>query len=387
MSEVKISVSIPYRRRADNLRIVLEGLATQTMNPSEYEVVVGAMEYSHEYLDLCIDFVDRLNLVSVLSPRVFETPRARNLAMRQATGRVVVQMDADTLLPRWALQNLYERHYAFGQNVCVVGQVVGYGNNSDGNVESVEVQPYSHYAEVLNEIAAASDAPKDPRFRVAHVIPWAFAWTGLIALPMATVRKHDLFFDEDFHGWGAEDLEWGYRISATGTPIVLRDDVLALHLPHARDMAANRITERENYRRILRKWPGLDVELANAFGDFDANCLYLDFMTQVQAASEPNHMLGSVLGAKEGKRILYLGVPLDEEGRVADLNMKSRLDSMRDVEIWPLVGLALPFEDKIFDECRVNAVLTKFSKAYWDAVQDEAQRVAKSIFLVNSDDG
>ena len=81
-------------------------------------------------------------------------------------------------------------------------------------------------------MAAAPDWPADPRFRVEHNIPWAFAWTGLIALPAAAVAADQLYFDESFRGWGNDDLEWGYRVCASGIPIVLRPDVYGLHLPH-----------------------------------------------------------------------------------------------------------------------------------------------------------
>ena len=129
MTGVKLSVCIPYKARLDNLKIALEALARQTMSAADFEVIIGAMEYSTELIAACAAFCDRLNLVTVCSSREFHIPRARNLAMRSATGEVVVQMDADTMLAPDALQRLYELCFAFGQRVCAVGQVVGYDNN------------------------------------------------------------------------------------------------------------------------------------------------------------------------------------------------------------------------------------------------------------------
>jgi hypothetical protein len=76
----------------DNLKIALEALARQTMNVDDFEVVIGAMEYSTELIAAVSAFCDRLNLVTVCSAREFHIPRARNLAMRSATGDVVVQI-------------------------------------------------------------------------------------------------------------------------------------------------------------------------------------------------------------------------------------------------------------------------------------------------------
>jgi glycosyltransferase involved in cell wall biosynthesis len=84
------------------------------------------MEYSAELTTAVSAFCDQIDVITVCSSRVFHIPRARNLAMRNATGEVIVQIDADTMLPPYALQHLYDGSFAFGQRVCTVGQVVGY---------------------------------------------------------------------------------------------------------------------------------------------------------------------------------------------------------------------------------------------------------------------
>lgn len=377
MSSRKLSIAIPYKHRLTNLRLVFEALACQSLDREEFEVVVGAMEYSDEFIGLCREFSDRMDILSVVSSRDFHIPRARNLAMRQATGEVVVQMDADTLLPPDALRNLYDRHFSFGQNVCVVGQVVGYGNNNDGDVESVEAMPHEHYAQRLRELAASPEWPLDPRFTVDHIIPWAFGWTGLIALPRRLVHEHELFFDESFRGWGVDDLEWSYRICASGTPMVLRPDVYALHLPHVRDADKNRATESGNYRRFLRKWPAPDVELAHTFGDVDANGLYLDFERELAAAGG-GHRLTSLRGTRLGENVVVVGVRVDDHGRPVDPQVSQLFDGAP-IESLPLVGMALPYGDKSFARCQVMDSVDKLSDRYRKAVWTEADRVANRV--------
>lgn len=376
MTDIKLTVAIPYRQRLDNLRIALEGLARQTMDMTEFEVVVGAMEYSADYVTACRSYLDRLDLVSVLSPREFDIPDARNLAMRQASGRVVVHMDADTLLPAGALQNLWDRHFAFGQEACVVGQVVGYGNNNDGDVDTVQIHPFGHYEQRLDELGTALDRPEDPRFQAEHVIPWAFAWTGLIALPMDTVRRHGLYFDQDFRGWGVDDLEWGYRICRSGTPILLRRDVYALHLPHLRNAAANQVTEAGNYRRFLRKWPLPDVELAHTFGDVAANELYLDLLHDVRrAAGGHGCTLGTAAGSAGGRRVVVVGAVLGADGHPFDPAVLAGFDDAAPVEVLPLLGIALPYAAGSVDECRLLPPIATLAPRYRDAVEREVDRL------------
>ena len=378
MSGIKLSLVIPYKQRLDNIRLLFEGLVGQTMSSSQFEVIVGAMEYSGEYVDVCREYSDRLNITSVMSSRDFEVARARNLAMRQATGDVIVNLDADTFLAPAALENLYSRNFAFGQNVCVVGQVLGYGNNMDGDVPAVDVLPGSHYRRVLGELRDGVGEPPDPRFQATHVLPWAFAWTGLIALPAAAVRTHDLFFDEDFRGWGVEDLEWGFRICASGIPIILREDVYALHLPHVRDAKANSGRARQNWRRFIRKWPRADTELAWAFGDLEANEFFPEYqraLTAIMGGEE--YAFGVIGGMAGGSRILLVGARLDAARGVTDPGLLAPFDHPADVEVLPLVGLALPYDDASFDEVRVLPPVERLPARYRDAVQAEAQRIAK----------
>lgn len=381
MAGVKLSVCIPYKARLDNLAIALEALARQTMSAAEFEVVIGAMEYSPELIALCAGFCDRLNLVTVCSSREFHIPRARNLAIRSATGDVVVHIDADTMLPPHALQRLWDSCFAFGQRMCAVGQVVGYDNNTGGDIDAVEFRPYDEHLAALAGMVAAPGWPADPRFQVEHNIPWAFAWTGLIALPAAAVAAGRLYFDETFLGWGNDDLEWGYRVCASGLPIVLRPDVYGLHLPHRRDASANRRTGRANADRFLRKWPGRDVELVRFAGDTRANDLWPGYLAAVATASGAAALGVASGAAASGGTDVLVGVPLDGAGNPVGRDHLSGFDVPADVTILPLTGLALPYEDGEVACCRVGPRIQRLPAGYRDAVLAEAGRVSGRVVV------
>lgn len=380
MTGAKLSVCIPYKARLDNLKITLDALARQTMSAIDFEVVVGAMEYSTELIALCSGFCDRLNVLAVCSAREFHISRARNLAMRSVTGDVVVQMDADTLLPPEALENLYDRCFAFGQRVCAVGQVVGYGNNEDGDVESVELRPYKEYLAALRKMADAPDWPADPRFRADHNIPWAFAWTGLIALPATEVATHQLYFDETFQGWGVDDLEWGYRVCASGIPIVMRPDIYGLHLPHQRNAAMNSRSESANYARFLGKWPRRDVELSRVFGDTRANDLWPQYRSDLARASGAV-ALGVAVGTIRGGTALRIGVPLDGTDSPVGREHLSGFDFPAAVTILPLTGISLPYESGQVASCYVGPRVQNLPATYRQAVLTEAERVSRHVIV------
>ncbi|GGN87101.1 hypothetical protein GCM10010112_69360 [Actinoplanes lobatus] len=359
MSDPKISVVVPYRNRADNLRLALAALAEQTLSSGEFEVVVGAMEYSTEYLDVCREFTGRLDIVSVLSSRPWQVGHARNQALRQATGDVVVLMDVDMALPPRCLEDLFHHHFAYGQNICVVGQMIDYDNNT-GDVTEVRALPFEHYRKLLADLETTGPGQQDPRITARHVIPWSFAWTALVALPRPLVVEHRLWFDLDFHGYGVEDLEWAYRVGRTGTPIIMGREFFGVHLPHVRDVAANRRTETPNYRRFLAKWPGPDVELACAFGDFEANERYTEFRRLAGT-------LTVVRATVDGRSELIAGVPAGTTGVLPA--------GATDVRVLPLAGLALPYPDGSIDRCRAHDAVHALPDPYRANILAELRRV------------
>ncbi|SDT62039.1 glycosyltransferase [Actinoplanes derwentensis] len=350
MSDRKISLVIPYRNRPGNLRLALAALADQTLPADEFEVVLGVLDDSGEHAAISREFAGRLDVVTVTSSRPWQVGAARNLALRQASGAVVVLMDVDMVLPARSLENLWTSHFRYGQRACVVGQMINYDNNT-GDVTEVTTLPYEHYRKVLDDLQTTGTGDQDPRMTAAHVIPWSFAWTALIALPRAETGE----FDPGFHGYGVEDLEWAYRVARSGTPIVMGRDFFGVHLPHVRSVAANKRSEGPNYRYFLRKWPALDVELACAFGDFEANEHYLALRGTAAGT------LGVVL---TGDSELVVGVPAG--------------GAFGGAEVLPLLGLALPFEDGSIDRVRVLDPITALPSPYREKVLAEVRRVTAS---------
>ncbi|MBB5078752.1 glycosyltransferase family 2 protein [Nonomuraea endophytica] len=359
------SIVIPYKQRLRNIRAVFTSLAEQTLAADRFEVVVGALEYCEEYVAACREFAGRLNIVSVLSDAAWNVSHARNLAMRQASGQVTVILDADMALPAGLLERLYLDHFARGQNVCVLGQAVGYSGKE--SVEEVTALPYSHYREVLARIEREGAEP-DVRWGVRPLpLPWALVWSGLVALPTATVRGHDLAFDEGFQGWGAEDQEWGWRIHASGTPIVLGDRVYGLHLPHRRDAPANFACFRANRRYFLAKWPCLEVEVYRAYDFAEANRRFDDIRREVV---EMGVDLCCLRGSVGGRDVLLVGATA-ADGAVFDGGVPS--------DTLPLVGFALPYPDGDVGECRVMAPILRLGAASRETVLKEAERVAARV--------
>ncbi|WP_433607142.1 glycosyltransferase family 2 protein [Dactylosporangium sp. CA-139114] len=376
-----MSVVIPYKQRLENLRSVFASLAEQTMDRSEFEVVVGALEYCPGYLALCREYADRLTIVSVLADREWNTGHARNIALRQASGEILVLLDADVALPPNALRGLRTRYFADGREICVLGQLIGYDVKVDRS--AVAAASFDRHRAALAELDAARGLRQDERWLFEPVrLPWTMVWTGFVAVSGAPLRRHELWFDEGFQGWGGEDQEWGYRLGAAGVPIVLGEDVYGLHLPHVRDVASNAVTFDANKWYFLSKWPRLDVELFRSADSWEANRAYPQFRREVEAVLDrPDRTLGVVRGAKDGEDLMVVGVQLDDQLRVCDPELDGLAAGGYPQQTVPVVGIALPFPDGSVARCRLTPRVLRLGERYREMVLREARRVGREVLL------
>jgi glycosyltransferase involved in cell wall biosynthesis len=382
MEGAKFSIVIPYRRRPDNIRIVFQSLTEQTIDSSQFEVLIGAIEYSEEFVRLCQEFTDHLTITTVMSEGEWNVCRARNLAMRQVTGQIIVILDADMAIPPRLLERLSSEYFTQGRETCVLGRAAGYDDMlSKGDVPSALALPPGHYRELLSDLERNGGVVEDLRDDLEDpALPWTLVWGGLVALPAALVARHGLTFDEGFTGWGAEDQELGYRIQAAGIPIELARDIYGLHLPHDRDIAFQDEFSKINERYFLTKWPTLGVETWQRFTWHEANLIYRDIQEEVtRCAGGSGRMLGVAWGTVEGNAVLVVGALLDEEHRLIGQEVAAILDGEFPREVLPLAGFALPYDDLQFQECRVMASIYRLTGRYRDAVLAEAGRVAGRV--------
>ena len=202
---IDISVVIPTFNRLDTLRHVIPSLLRQDVAADRYEIIVAdsnSTDGTAEYL--------------AGSPRVRHLPgpysgraAARNAGIAASSAPLVLFTDSDII----ASTDLLSRHLARHERerCAVVGL-------------EVQVSSYDDYLEKSRNPGLRN--PLHPSGRKA--ISWLYFLTG-----NASVRREDLDavgkFDEDFTGYGHEDLELGYRLEAHGVPIVYEPRAINYH--------------------------------------------------------------------------------------------------------------------------------------------------------------
>ena len=241
---MRISVVVPTYNRLDTLRHVIPSLAAQDLRRGEFEVVVADSHSTDGTAEFLAGFAREHPFVRHLPGPYTGRASARNAGIAAAAAPVVLFTDADII----ASPDLLSRHLAHHDRpgVCAV---VGM---------EVQVDSYDDY------LAKRADrARRDPiHGEKPKRLSWLYFLTGNASVPKAELDRVGRF-DEDFTGYGHEDLELGYRLQHAGIPIVYEPDAVDYHwhpVPWEEQQQKYELAGRSTVR-FYRKHRAFDVQL------------------------------------------------------------------------------------------------------------------------------
>lgn len=240
----EVSVVIPTYNRLDTLQNVLPTLLAQDMPPSQYELLVCDSNSSDGTPEFFAQVERRHPSVRYLRGAYSGRAAARNAGIAAARAAVVLFNDADILASSDLLSKHLRRHRE-RSGIAVVGL-------------EVQVKDFAEY-----------EFKRDNPQRRGHLHPpsrkalsWLYFLTG-----NASVRRDDLVrvggFDENFTGYGHEDLELGYRLQRSGIRIVYEPDAVNYHcqaVAYEDQKEKMRLAGRST-ARFYRKHPDFEVKL------------------------------------------------------------------------------------------------------------------------------
>jgi glycosyltransferase involved in cell wall biosynthesis len=205
---MRFSIVIPTYNRKDKLEFVLPRIANQDFPKDDFEIILSDSGSS----DGTKEFVENLAIPNLrfITGENAGRSGARNRGIREAKGEYILFTDADIIAEPDLLAQHDLVHREKGE-CAVVG---------------CEVQVNS-----LDEFHQVSGKPE--KFRTLHQpsrkrLSWLYFLTG-----NASVSRQKLLdagmFDEQFQGYGHEDLELGYRLEKAGLPIFYGKDAINYH--------------------------------------------------------------------------------------------------------------------------------------------------------------
>jgi glycosyltransferase involved in cell wall biosynthesis len=261
------SVIIPTYNRSQELVRTLECLARQDIHRSEFEVIVTDDGSSDDTASAAISFAGKLRLKYCYhEDQGFTAAAARNAGARLATADILIFIDGGVLLgPGFVRSHLAEHRPAAHR--AVLGYIYGFS-------------PYRSMAGLASMLERCSpedvvarhrDNPDFIDWRDVELakhgydlsnfsVPWMFFFTGNCSVAASDFRAAGEF-DEEFVGWGCEDLDLGLRMFKRNIALVVSKNPWVIEVPHDRDISANLASYKANMGRLLAKHPEPAVEI------------------------------------------------------------------------------------------------------------------------------
>jgi glycosyltransferase involved in cell wall biosynthesis len=224
---VNATVVIPTFNRSRRLAELLACLQAQR-GDALARVVVCDDGSSDDTAEVAQGFRERLPVVYCHQENLgFRAGQARNLGLARAIGDVVIFVDDDVLVaPDFVAQHVAAHRGAPGPRVAIGyrHRAFDFGREVPRWDEITVAEPDDR-TEVLGEDGSAI---------ARHATPWFFVYSCNFSVTLGPATPR---FDEHFHGWGMEDIEYGYRLVAAGYDVVAAPRARVLHIedPAPRD--------------------------------------------------------------------------------------------------------------------------------------------------------
>lgn len=359
------------------IRLVLCCIKQQLTASDEIIVVDDHSEI--EYVKNIELFTTQNNIKLIKAQKIGNRSHNRNLGVQHACGDVLLFVDGDIVLIDNALSILRKAHINRAE-----GAFVGPKHNIHYDKIHFELFTRVHnYIELLETPDGRKHLSEDyfssdEREEFFNDLSnrkyfWMHYYTG------ASSVRHDIFeqcggFDETFTKWGSEDIDLGYRISQY-CDIGFLKDFHSFHIPHNRDVFAIETSNMQNTLYMLEKYKSWEFEALYAFnGNPIIQKSFLNIVKQMRTLS-----LTAILKLELDNYLIINTI----SKKYPQGNIISCLNNR--LETFNLMGLALPFKNKLFNNVCVLENIFIYPPIIVSRILQEAIRVGKNVYIQKTD--
>lgn len=259
--DIAISVVIPTYNRKELLDKTLQALCQQTLDRQLFEVIVVDDGGSDGSSELCRDYRDILNIRYYWQyDKGFRPGKARNIGITAAEGKYIVLTDCGVLLSQNALAMHLNTHSQSHQPVVCIGYVYGFEMPDallDRLHQFIQSDDIDASVERLREMGAGDIRQKqydEFGYNIsAWPAPFDIFWTCHVSAEKSELLKAGLF-DEDFNGWGGEDVDLGVRLFLQNNRFMVSKALCSIHCPHQKQIANHKDESENAGKKIHQKY-------------------------------------------------------------------------------------------------------------------------------------
>lgn len=254
----KVSVVIPTYNRKRLLKPVILSLFKQDYPKNKYEIIV-VDDGGTDGTDKMVKQMAKKSSVKLRyfwqEKRGYRAGAARNIGIRNAKNDIVLFIDSDIVAHPELIREHVKIHNN-NENVVVIGyaaahsckstynvdEIISIVNNDYNNIKNVKILPdYREviYSKCMDDLTEYKD-------------PWITLFSNNVSVSKKALMDVGLF-DEQFIGWGVEDIELGYRLYKKGLTYVLNRKAIGYHIGTEEDQLSPMLSpDDEKFKRYAR---------------------------------------------------------------------------------------------------------------------------------------
>jgi len=226
------SIVIPTYNREKLLKATLLSLSKQNYPKDKYEIIV--VDDGDDGTD---NMIEKLNISNLRYFKIENlgykcVSRARNFGIKKAENGIIVFVDSDIVVtPNFILEHV--KNHVKNRNLVVIGYTSALANEEKHNNKKIMRIVEKNYNKI-------SKIPIIPEYREGiykscsdNLNKFATPWETFITSNVSVRKQHIIdvgMFDENFRGWGLEDIELGYRLIKRGLIFKLNRNALGYHI-------------------------------------------------------------------------------------------------------------------------------------------------------------
>lgn len=241
-----ISILLCSYNRETKVRKFFESLLGQTIERQDFEVICvndGSYDATGEIMK---EYLKVFRGKYIEHPKNLGLSAARNSALREAKGKLVLFINDDTYLEPHALDQHVLSHCERGfGSFAVLGDIPFH--------KDIENRAISKAFTDHNLLFPVRGYSESIFYGFDHFV------TGNLSVPLDLIRELDEGFDESFKKYGCEDIEFGYRLWRIGLRVTLNlgAKVSHDHLMTVDDYISRELSNNANLVQFVAKHPEL----------------------------------------------------------------------------------------------------------------------------------
>ena len=305
----------------------------------------------------------------------------RNFGAKFANNEILVFIDSDIIIGPDNL-NIVRQLHEEEKIVGVNGNVFGNGHNVAQFEFLTHMTLNSFVANLLNDFNFLYNYEQFFDCRYNNDL-----WTGDIKgnwtnyfTSFATVKK-EIFdemggFDEQFIGWGGEDIEFAYRLNQYGN-ILFDNRILSFHYTHEKKKYLNTLSNIENTYYILNKYKSFDIEIFVAFTTVNKKIVKKELRGLYDYIIVNNTQ--KKLQLLKNKELAILFNDLSHKNGYIKYILNDKKEELE------LFGFALPFSNLSFENIYIMDEYLLVPESLICIVFQESLRISKNVFIKKTD--